>query len=191
MFGTLIARSECVGLAKPFQTVPVGVMYRCTDIACIDYTLCESCMKRRVHDSEHQFLTCDGKEDDDVFADNEEVSMLRRVFLEAHCKHSTQDSYIREPWEDIVVGLRVYTKKESRAIVQGQVRYASVTWLPWMVRLTSLCLRIEPAHYFERICSGEMLSDWRCSDPVAHRSVLRAARTDDCSLSALDFVNDI
>ncbi|EIN09345.1 cysteine proteinase [Punctularia strigosozonata HHB-11173 SS5] len=87
----------------------VGPLYKCLDAECTNFDMCQQCYGSGKHDPSHRVLRLDTSED------------AQKAAL-------TYDDQI-DPNDKIVLGLKVYTKRDFPANIKGQLRHGTV--LKW------------------------------------------------------------
>ncbi|KAF8749002.1 Cysteine proteinase [Rhizoctonia solani] len=97
-------------MCKVCKTSPIeGPWYRCLDSACLNYNICEKCMKSKpnLHDKTHKLLHIQTEEDSKKLKDQ--------------LKEGEDNS--------VTLGLRIYTKGDSVVTIGGQLRHGNIiTW---------------------------------------------------------------
>lgn len=100
-----------------FQGPTIGVRYKCAD--CRDYDLCEDCIASGAHNTDHTFLPIVTDADDTILSGDVSPvadSPIRRLTAQ------TQVENDYDLGNQVVIGLRVYTKREAPASVRSQRR---------------------------------------------------------------------
>lgn len=82
----------------------IGTRYRCMDVTCLHYDLCESCMALGVHNPEHRFITAEKDADDDITRGDVRLNIIVSLcgfqltlspFLDRNLMTSTRTMMIR------------------------------------------------------------------------------------------------
>ncbi|KAG9021533.1 hypothetical protein FRB95_001964 [Tulasnella sp. JGI-2019a] len=84
----------------------IGTRYHCVDVTCPDFDYCSDCMGKGLHPPDHKFIALTADADDELTRGDAEED--------------------RDLGNQVTVGLRVYTKKDAPATVNGQLRTGKV-----------------------------------------------------------------
>lgn len=96
---------------------------RWTCLTCYDYDLCDTCHASGVHPSEHQMLKIEVPADAENISDVVSIAALWRLSVTCWAliyfllKESEGDD------DDVLLGLRIYTKNEAQVNITGQLRH--------------------------------------------------------------------
>ncbi|KAG8951563.1 hypothetical protein FRC04_005849 [Tulasnella sp. 424] len=106
-------------LCKECQHAIIGPMIRCLEVMCHGCHLCIRCMEHSLVHQDHKFIVCTSAEDDKALTPQYQTNAACDPLHECGTQAVEKDV---QPASDLVLGLRVYTRKPAQATVKGQLR---------------------------------------------------------------------